>query len=60
MIRIVCLLLRPRLALVNGFASLAGYLLYPAEPELSRMATVMGGVALLAAGVTLLLRAVLP
>jgi heme o synthase len=50
MIRILFRLLRPRLALVNGVTALAGYLLFPAGPELARMVAVMGGVALLAAG----------
>jgi heme o synthase len=50
MILILYRLLRPRLALVNGITALAGYLLFPADPEPARMAAVMGGVAFLAAG----------
>lgn len=50
MIVILCRLLRPRLALVNGIAALAGYLLYPAEPEVVRLGAILAGVAFLAAG----------
>lgn len=50
MIRILCRLLRPRLALVNGVAALAGYFLFPAEPARATLAAVLGGVTLLAAG----------
>jgi len=50
MIRILCRLLRPRLALLNGVAALSGYLLFPDRPEPAPVATVLAGVALLAAG----------
>lgn len=49
MILILCRLLRPRLALVNGVAALAGYFLFPAKPLLAPLALVLAGVSLLAA-----------
>jgi protoheme IX farnesyltransferase len=50
MIRELCRLLRPRLALLNGIAALGGYLLFPAEPGKVALAGVLCGVTLLAAG----------
>ena len=49
MIRSVCRLTRPRLALLNGIAGLAGYLLHPRVMMPAEMAGVVGGVTLLAA-----------
>jgi len=50
MIRALSLLLRPRLALLNGVAAVGGYLLFPAEPRGLALSAAFCGVALLAAG----------
>jgi protoheme IX farnesyltransferase len=50
MIRAIFLLLRPRLAVLNGIAALGGNLLFPGAPALGPMAASLGGIALLAAG----------
>lgn len=50
MIRPLLRLFRPRLALLNGVAATAGYLLHPAPVALSTLAAAFCGVALLAAG----------
>jgi protoheme IX farnesyltransferase len=50
MIRPLLRLFRPRLALLNGVAATAGYLLHPAAVDTLSLASVFGGVALLAAG----------
>jgi protoheme IX farnesyltransferase len=50
MIRILSRLFRLRLALLNGNACLGGYLIFPAEPEITSMAAALSGVVLLAAG----------
>jgi len=50
MIRALRRLFRPRLALLNGVAATAGYLLYPAAVDLRSLAAAFAGVALLAAG----------
>lgn len=42
-------LLRWRLTLMNGFAAIGGYLLYPAEADATQLLAVFGGTALLAA-----------
>jgi len=43
-------LFRPRLALLNGFAALGGYLLHPASVHAVSMGSLVGGVTLLASG----------
>ena len=43
-------LFRPRLALLNGVAAMAGYLLHPAAVHAASLGVLVGGVALLAAG----------
>lgn len=50
MIRLLSRLFRPRLALLNGVAATAGYLLHPAALETSPLVAAFCGVALLAAG----------
>ena len=49
MIQILYLLLRPRLALLNGIAAAGGYLLFPGGPSLWPLAGALAGVTLLAA-----------
>ena len=49
MIAQLCRLFRLRLVLMNGVAAAGGYLLFPAEPDCSRLFALFAGVALLAA-----------